>query len=116
MRDPTPRPPDCSAALVLADGTLFWGRGLGAIGTGAGEVCFNTAVTGYQEILTDPSYAGQIIACSIRWISASERPSALPRPRAAMSRSLSPANIRRMVETVRISRAFIACLSRSVKA
>ena len=61
MRDPTPRPPDCSAALVLADGTLFWGRGLGAIGTGAGEVCFNTAITGYQEILTDPSYAGQII-------------------------------------------------------
>ena len=62
MRDPTPQPPDCNAALVLADGTLFWGRGLGAIGTGAGEVCFNTAVTGYQEILTDPSYAGQIIA------------------------------------------------------
>ena len=62
MRDPTPRPPDCTAALVLADGTLFWGRGLGAIGTAAGEVCFNTAVTGYQEILTDPSYAGQIIA------------------------------------------------------
>jgi len=61
MRDPTPRPPDCNAALVLADGTLFWGRGLGAIGTGAGEVCFNTAITGYQEILTDPSYAGQII-------------------------------------------------------
>lgn len=62
MRDPTPRPPDCNAVLVLADGTLFWGRGLGAIGTGVGEVCFNTSVTGYQEILTDPSYAGQIIA------------------------------------------------------
>jgi len=62
MRDPTPRPSDCNAALVLADGTVFWGRGLGAIGTGVGEVCFNTAVTGYQEILTDPSYAGQIIA------------------------------------------------------
>ena len=61
MRDPMPRPPDCNAALVLADGTVFWGRGLGAIGTGVGEVCFNTAVTGYQEILTDPSYAGQII-------------------------------------------------------
>jgi carbamoyl-phosphate synthase small subunit len=61
MRDPTPRPPDCNAALVLADGTVFWGRGLGAIGTGVGEVCFNTAVTGYQEILTDPSYGGQII-------------------------------------------------------
>jgi carbamoyl-phosphate synthase small subunit len=62
MRDPMPRPPDCDAALVLADGTLFWGRGLGAAGTAVGEVCFNTAVSGYQEILTDPSYAGQIIA------------------------------------------------------
>jgi carbamoyl-phosphate synthase small subunit len=62
MRVPTSQPPDCNAALVLSDGTLFWGRGLGAIGTAVGEVCFNTAVTGYQEILTDPSYAGQIIA------------------------------------------------------
>ena len=62
MRDLTPRPPDCDAALVLADGTLFWGRGLGAVGTAVGEVCFNTAVSGYQEIVTDPSYAGQIIA------------------------------------------------------
>jgi carbamoyl-phosphate synthase small subunit len=61
MRDPMPRPPDCNAALVLADGTVFWGRGLGANGTAVGEVCFNTAITGYQEILTDPSYAGQII-------------------------------------------------------
>jgi carbamoyl-phosphate synthase small subunit len=61
MRDTRPRPPDCNAALVLADGTVFWGRGLGAAGTAAGEVCFNTATTGYQEILTDPSYAGQII-------------------------------------------------------
>jgi carbamoyl-phosphate synthase small subunit len=61
MRDPMPRPPDCNAALVLADGTVFWGRGLGAHGTAVGEVCFNTAITGYQEILTDPSYAGQII-------------------------------------------------------
>jgi carbamoyl-phosphate synthase small subunit len=62
MRDPTPQPPDCNAALVLADGTVYWGRGVGAIGTAVGEVCFNTALTGYQEILTDPSYAGQIIA------------------------------------------------------
>jgi carbamoyl-phosphate synthase small subunit len=61
MRDFRPRPPDCNAALVLADGTVFWGRGVGAVGTAAGEVCFNTATTGYQEILTDPSYAGQII-------------------------------------------------------
>jgi carbamoyl-phosphate synthase small subunit len=61
MRHTMPRPPDCNAALVLDDGTVFWGRGLGAVGTAVGEVCFNTAVTGYQEILTDPSYAGQII-------------------------------------------------------
>jgi len=47
--------------LVLADGTLIEGEGLGAEGTGVGEVCFNTAMTGYEEILTDPSYAGQII-------------------------------------------------------
>jgi carbamoyl-phosphate synthase small subunit len=56
-----PRPPDCNAALVLADGAVFWGRGVGAAGTAVGEVCFNTAMTGYQEILTDPSYAGQIV-------------------------------------------------------
>ena len=47
--------------LVLADGTVFWGQGLGANGTAVGEVCFNTAITGYQEVLTDPSYAGQVI-------------------------------------------------------
>jgi len=61
MRELTPRPPDCNAALVLADGTVFWGRGVGANGSAVGEVCFNTAITGYQEVLTDPSYAGQII-------------------------------------------------------
>ena len=59
--NPMPRPPDCNAALVLADGTVFWGQGIGAPGQAVGEVCFNTAITGYQEILTDPSYAGQII-------------------------------------------------------
>jgi carbamoyl-phosphate synthase small subunit len=48
-------------ALVLADGTVFEGQAFGAAGTGIGEVCFNTAMTGYQEILTDPSYAGQIV-------------------------------------------------------
>ena len=49
------------ALLALADGTLFRGRAIGAVGTSAGEVVFNTAMTGYQEILTDPSYAGQIV-------------------------------------------------------
>jgi carbamoyl-phosphate synthase small subunit len=47
--------------LVLADGTVIAGAGLGAVGSAVGEVCFNTAMTGYQEILTDPSYAGQIV-------------------------------------------------------
>ncbi|MCH7956154.1 MAG: glutamine-hydrolyzing carbamoyl-phosphate synthase small subunit [Proteobacteria bacterium] len=55
------RPHGANAALVLDDGSVFWGRGAGAVGSAVGEVCFNTAVTGYQEILTDPSYAGQII-------------------------------------------------------
>lgn len=50
-----------TARLVLADGTVISGRGLGAVGSAVGEVCFNTAMTGYQEILSDPSYAGQII-------------------------------------------------------
>ncbi|HVZ05363.1 glutamine-hydrolyzing carbamoyl-phosphate synthase small subunit [Hyphomicrobium sp.] len=50
-----------TARLVLDDGTVISGRGLGATGSAVGEVCFNTAITGYQEILTDPSYAGQII-------------------------------------------------------
>ena len=53
-----PRP---TGLLVLADGTVIEGRGFGATGSSVGEVCFNTAMTGYQEILTDPSYAGQII-------------------------------------------------------
>jgi len=50
-----------TARLVLADGSVIEGRGLGATGIAVGEVCFNTAMSGYQEILTDPSYAGQII-------------------------------------------------------
>ncbi|HEY1637189.1 MAG TPA: glutamine-hydrolyzing carbamoyl-phosphate synthase small subunit [Rhizomicrobium sp.] len=51
-----------TARLVLADGTAFEGTGFGAETAAVGEVCFNTAMTGYQEILTDPSYAGQIVA------------------------------------------------------
>src|SRR6187397_1621294 len=53
--------PKPTALLVLADGTVLEGFGLGATGQAVGEVCFNTAMTGYEEILTDPSYAGQII-------------------------------------------------------
>ena len=55
---PQPRPTAC---LALADGTLFYGTGFGAIGETVAELCFNTAMTGYQEIMTDPSYAGQIV-------------------------------------------------------
>ncbi len=50
-----------TARLVLDDGTVISGRGIGTVGSAVGEVCFNTAITGYQEILTDPSYAGQIV-------------------------------------------------------
>ncbi|EAQ04998.1 carbamoyl-phosphate synthase small subunit [Pseudooceanicola batsensis HTCC2597] len=50
-----------TACLALADGTVFMGRGFGATGVTVAELCFNTAMTGYQEIMTDPSYAGQIV-------------------------------------------------------
>lgn len=50
-----------NAALLLADGAVFFGYGVGRAGATSGEICFNTAMTGYQEILTDPSYTGQII-------------------------------------------------------
>jgi carbamoyl-phosphate synthase small subunit len=55
------QPTPATALLILDDGTRLEGRGIGAVGHAAGEVCFNTAMTGYQEILTDPSYAGQIV-------------------------------------------------------
>lgn len=54
-------PKGATGVLILATGEMLWGKGFGALGAGAGEVCFNTAMTGYQEIMTDPSYAGQII-------------------------------------------------------
>ncbi len=55
---PDTRPTAC---LALADGTIFYGKGFGATGITQAELCFNTAMTGYQEIMTDPSYAGQIV-------------------------------------------------------
>jgi carbamoyl-phosphate synthase small subunit len=58
MPQTTPRPTAC---LALADGTVFYGQGFGATGQTTAELCFNTAMTGYQEIMTDPSYAGQIV-------------------------------------------------------
>ena len=54
--------PGCTGVLVLANGTVLQGIGCGAVGDAVGEVCFNTAMTGYQEILTDPSYMAQIVA------------------------------------------------------
>src|SRR5688500_20054973 len=54
-------PEGATGVLVLADGTVVWGRGFGATGNAVGEVCFNTAMTGYEEVMTDPSYAGQIV-------------------------------------------------------
>ncbi len=63
MADPIPTraPTGATAVLVLASGQIIWGRGFGAQGSAVGEVCFNTAMTGYQEVMTDPSYAAQII-------------------------------------------------------
>ena len=64
MADPASsraQPSGATGCLVLADGTVVWGRGFGAVGASVGEVCFNTAMTGYQEVLTDPSYAAQIV-------------------------------------------------------
>ncbi len=55
------QPNGATGVLVLADGTVIWGRGFGASGDAVGEVCFNTAMTGYQEVMTDPSYAAQIV-------------------------------------------------------
>src|SRR5206468_8599016 len=54
--------PGATGVLALADGTILQGIGVGAVGEAVGEVCFNTAMTGYQEILTDPSYMAQIVA------------------------------------------------------
>ncbi|MFN3618871.1 glutamine-hydrolyzing carbamoyl-phosphate synthase small subunit [Sphingorhabdus sp.] len=63
MADPNSlrAPSGATGVLVLASGQVVWGRGFGAEGQAVGEVCFNTAMTGYQEVMTDPSYAGQII-------------------------------------------------------
>jgi len=64
MADPASfraQPSGATGVLVLADGTVVWGRGFGYAGSAVGEVCFNTAMTGYQEVMTDPSYAAQIV-------------------------------------------------------
>ena len=61
MADAISTPAGMTGVLVLASGDLVWGRGFGAEGSAVGELCFNTAMTGYQEVMTDPSYAGQVI-------------------------------------------------------
>ncbi|WP_341632591.1 glutamine-hydrolyzing carbamoyl-phosphate synthase small subunit [Sphingomonas agri] len=57
-----PRPEGATGVIVFADGRTAWGQGFGAEGEAVGELCFNTAMTGYQEVMTDPSYAKQVIA------------------------------------------------------
>jgi carbamoyl-phosphate synthase small subunit len=59
---PAPRPEGATGVMVFADGRTVWGQGFGAEGEAVGELCFNTAMTGYQEVMTDPSYARQVIA------------------------------------------------------
>jgi carbamoyl-phosphate synthase small subunit len=54
-------PGSSKAILLLEDGTFFEGKAAGITGTATGEICFNTGMTGYQEIFTDPSYYGQIL-------------------------------------------------------
>ncbi|MCL6678003.1 glutamine-hydrolyzing carbamoyl-phosphate synthase small subunit [Sphingomonas sp. RG327] len=61
-RTPAPQPEGATGVVVFADGRTVWGEGFGAEGEAVGELCFNTAMTGYQEVMTDPSYAKQVIA------------------------------------------------------
>jgi carbamoyl-phosphate synthase small subunit len=61
-RTPAPQPKGATGVVVFSDGRVVWGRGFGAEGEAVGELCFNTAMTGYQEVMTDPSYAKQVIA------------------------------------------------------
>ena len=60
--EPAPQPKGATGVVVFADGRSIWGQGFGAEGEAVGELCFNTAMTGYQEVMTDPSYAKQVIA------------------------------------------------------
>ncbi len=55
-------PEGATGVVVFADGRTVWGQGFGAEGEAVGELCFNTAMTGYQEVMTDPSYASQVVA------------------------------------------------------
>ncbi|MCL2474149.1 MAG: hypothetical protein FWF23_04530 [Alphaproteobacteria bacterium] len=68
MPNPNIKLPNATGVLVLSDGAVFWGYGCGAEGIREGGICFNTAMTGYQEILTDPGYAGQMITFTFPYI------------------------------------------------
>ena len=62
LATPAGPPKGATGAVVFADGRVAWGQGFGAEGSAVGELCFNTAMTGYQEVMTDPSYARQVVA------------------------------------------------------
>ncbi|OLF80773.1 carbamoyl-phosphate synthase small subunit [Maricaulis sp. W15] len=87
-----------TGALALADGTVFLGHGTGATGTALGEVCFNTAMTGHQEILADPSYAGQVVCFTFPHVgnvgaNAEDEEAASPQARKAAVGMISRAKI-----------------------
>ncbi|NES25308.1 MAG: carbamoyl phosphate synthase small subunit, partial [Symploca sp. SIO3E6] len=89
------------ALLVLADGTSYCGWSFGATGTAIGEVVFNTAITGYQEVATDPSYCGQIVTFTYpelgnTGVNPEDEESAYPQIRGAIARNISrrPSNWR----------------------
>ncbi|MFY8149616.1 MAG: glutamine-hydrolyzing carbamoyl-phosphate synthase small subunit [Prochlorococcaceae cyanobacterium] len=84
-----------SALLVLADGTLLRGQAFGAIGTALGEVVFNTGMTGYQEVMTDPSYAGQLVTFTYpelgnTGVNAADQEADSPHVRGVIARQLTP--------------------------
>jgi len=80
------------AKLALADGTVFTGRGFGANGETLGEVVFNTSMTGYQEVLTDPSYTGQIVTMTYPPSATTAPPPTIRNRRACRSRGSSSAS------------------------
>jgi carbamoyl-phosphate synthase small subunit len=88
-------PSPAEGLLVLADGTLLRGQGFGARGTVIGEVVFNTGMTGYQEVITDPSYAGQLVTFTYpelgnTGVNAADREAERPHARGVIARELSP--------------------------
>jgi carbamoyl-phosphate synthase small subunit len=84
-----------SALLVLADGTVLRGESFGARGTAIGEVVFNTGMTGYQEVMTDPSYAGQLVTFTYpelgnTGVNADDQEAPIPHVRGVIARQLAP--------------------------